>query len=280
MSKFRSLVFRVDAPAALAEWYTNILGMSVSQISEDVYECGYPTQDLRLSLRKSAESSSNNSSGMSVYWKIGIGLEDVSLGQKRILAKGVQITEPHQFQEIGFLCHLKDGAGFSLELLQDTFEKNFVKPAEKPELPLGQPGKIGQITIRSSNIEKTLALYEKSLGMKMLSIQEVEQYGFTLYFLAFTDDCPPQSDNLHAVENREWLWQRDYTTLEIQYKAGFELSGLSPDYGVGGVYIKLDQDPTPLLKQNQIAYTEIPEKDGGAKLEIKDHDGFIVNVDF
>ena len=55
---------------------------------------------------------------MSVYWKIGIGLEDVSLGQKRILAKGVQITEPHQFQEIGFLCHLKDGAGFSLELLQ------------------------------------------------------------------------------------------------------------------------------------------------------------------
>ncbi len=35
---------------------------------------------------------------MSVYWKIGIGLADVSLGQKKILAKGVQITEPHQFQ--------------------------------------------------------------------------------------------------------------------------------------------------------------------------------------
>ena len=27
------------------------------------------------------------------------------------------------------------------------------------------------------------------LGMKMLSIQEVEQYGFTLYFLAFTGRC-------------------------------------------------------------------------------------------
>jgi len=281
MSKFCSLVFRVEAPASLAEWYGNILGMTVSQISEDVYECGYPSQDLRLSLRKQDQSSTGSSSGMSVYWKIGIGLQDVKLGQKKILAKGVQVTEPHQFQEIGFLCHLKDEAGFSLELLQDTFEKNFVKPAEKPEMPLGQPGKIGQITIRSSNIEKTLALYEKCLGMKQLSIQEVEQYGFTLYFLAFTDDSPPQPDNLHAVENREWLWQRDYTTLEIQYKAGFELSGLSPSQGVGGVNIKLDKDPTPLLKQNQIAYKEISAGDGdGGKLEIEDQDGFIVNIQF
>ncbi len=36
------------------------------------------------------------------------------------------------------------------------------------------------------------------------------------------------------------------------FRAGFELSGLNPDLGVGGVNIKLDQDPTPLLKQNQV----------------------------
>ena len=40
--------------------------------------------------------------------------------------------------------------------------------------------------------------------------------------------------------------------IKIFFRAGFELTGLSPEYGVGGVYIKLEQDPTPLLKQNQV----------------------------
>ncbi len=37
---------------------------------------------------------------------------------------------------------------------------------------------------------------------------------------------------------------------------------------------------TNILLNIQIAYTEIQEKDGGAKIEIQDHDGFIVNVDY
>ena len=53
--------------------------------------------------------------------------------------------------------------------------------------------------------------------MKLLSIQDIAPYGFCLYFLGFTDDIPP-SDDLHDVSNREWLWQRPYTTLEIQFK--------------------------------------------------------------
>jgi hypothetical protein len=34
----------------------------------------------------------------------------------------------------------------------------------------------------------------------------------------YLDETPPNPENLEAVENREWLWQRPYTTLEIQYK--------------------------------------------------------------
>ena len=142
-------------------------------------------------------------SGMSVYWKIGIGLPDVDLGREKIMAQNTSVSEPAQFMEIGYLCHLKDPANNSLELLQDTFEKNFVKPEPQPDLTLGQPGKIGQITIRSSNIDKTLALYEKALGMKLLSIQSVDKYGFVLYFLAFTEETPPNSEDLNAVENRD-----------------------------------------------------------------------------
>ncbi|MEM7044079.1 MAG: VOC family protein, partial [Pseudomonadota bacterium] len=57
------------------------------------------------------------------------------------------------------------------------------------------------------------------LGMTLLSIQPVTDYGFTLYFLAFTDERPPH-DDLEAVGNREWLWQRPYTTLELQHVSG------------------------------------------------------------
>ena len=68
--------------------------------------------------------------------------------------------------------------------------------------------------------------------MKLLSIQQVEAYGFTLYFLAFTDETPPNED-LNSIEIREWLWQRPYTTIEHQqqhrqyyYKYNMEESSL------------------------------------------------------
>ena len=58
--------------------------------------------------------------------------------------------------------------------------------------------------------------------MKLLSIQQVEAYGFTLYFLAFTDETPPNED-LNSIEIREWLWQRPYTTIELQHIPGAKL---------------------------------------------------------
>lgn len=63
--------------------------------------------------------------------------------------------------------------------------------------------------------------------MSLLSIQPVLQYNFTLLFLAFTTERPPHED-LEAVENREWLWQRPYTTLELQHCSepkAFDLPG-------------------------------------------------------
>jgi catechol 2,3-dioxygenase-like lactoylglutathione lyase family enzyme len=87
---------------------------------------------------------------------------------------------------------------------------------------LGQTCLIGQITLRCSNIEKSLEFYQEILGMKLLSIQQVEAYGFTLYFLAFTDETPPNED-LNSIEIREWLWQRPYTTIELQHIPGAKL---------------------------------------------------------
>ena len=53
--------------------------------------------------------------------------------------------------------------------------------------------------------------------MKLVSIQDIAAYGFCLYFLGFTDQVPP-SDDVRDVGVREWLWQRQFTTLEIQFK--------------------------------------------------------------
>merc|ERR1719291_464416 len=51
--------------------------------------------------------------------------------------------------------------------------------------------------------------------MKLLCWYPVGDYGFDLYFLAFTDDEPPDP-NLEGVANREWTYSRPYTTLELQ----------------------------------------------------------------
>jgi hypothetical protein len=52
--------------------------------------------------------------------------------------------------------------------------------------------------------------------MQLLSVQPVDGRDFTLYFLAHAGESPPDPD-LEAVGNRPWLWQRPYTTLELQH---------------------------------------------------------------
>jgi catechol 2,3-dioxygenase-like lactoylglutathione lyase family enzyme len=134
---------------------------------------------------------------------------------------GIEVGVPSQFLDIGYLAHTQDPLGFSIELLQTTFETNAAKRQELCARDGGGLGQqvglvIGQITIRTACLEPTLCFYQ-ALGMKVLSVQPVSRYGFELYFLAFTDEDPPNVENLQAVENREWCWQRPYTTLEIQH---------------------------------------------------------------
>ena len=91
----------------------------------------------------------------------------------------------------------------------------------------------GRSPIRVADLESALAFYRDRLGMTLLSIQPVPAYGFTLYFLAFTEECPPNPD-LEAVENREWLWQRPYTTHEFQHVSGAAGAFTLPGHGEPG----------------------------------------------
>ena len=63
-----------------------------------------------------------------------------------------------------------------------------------------------QVTLRTGDLAGSLALYQDSLGMQLLSVQDVPANNFCLYFLAFTEDSPTDPDPA-ALANREWLWQ-------------------------------------------------------------------------
>ncbi len=215
LSALTGVKLNVVSSGKLSEFYTEHLGMSARQVGEHIH-LGYGGQSAELILSQSPSNQPYAYSRQDEYWKIGITLPNIDLAYDQLSAKGIPITQPRQFKDIGYLCHITDPEGFQIELLQHTFTEQPRTQEGDPDLPLGGGALIGQITLRTTNIEKDLAHYQDELGMKLLSIQPVTEFGFDLYFLGFTEDIPPNAD-LKAVENRPWLWQRPYTTLEIQH---------------------------------------------------------------
>ena len=91
--------------------------------------------------------------------------------------------------------------------------------------------------------------------MKLLSIQDISAYGFCLYFLAFTSETPPVPSELESVENREWLWQRPYTTLEIQHRPGAQPCTPMDLQGEGVSHIMLNEGCDGLGLPDVTSYT-------------------------
>jgi catechol 2,3-dioxygenase-like lactoylglutathione lyase family enzyme len=240
-------ILRVKDPSQLIKFYVNNFGMedikiSTSSFPYNVSVLGYTT-NYDENFNKASDtlpsptllefhhndSSTNtpslaNSGPSNVYWKMGITLYDVDYARKILQSKQVNITDASQFEDIGYICHLKDPNGFCIELLQHDFEKTFkaniIKNGKQPlidNFPLGYPSCIGQITLHASDMDKTQKFYRDLLDMKLLSVQEVLQFDFTLYFFAWTNENPPKSDIKDATVNREWLWKRPYTTIEIRH---------------------------------------------------------------
>ncbi len=171
------------------------------------------------------DASRNANNNNARYWKIGITLADVDNARARLLAEGIEVSAARQFLDVGYLCHLNDPDGYCIELLQHDFAQHHNTVAADPAYQLGCMPTLGQITLRIKDPESSLRFYQDLLGMRLLSRQVIEPYRFTLYFLACSDELPPSPD-IDAVENREWLWQRPYTTLELQHVWDTERQGL------------------------------------------------------
>ncbi|EEE37021.1 glyoxalase/bleomycin resistance protein/dioxygenase [Rhodobacteraceae bacterium KLH11] len=221
--RLSALRLRVADPESLAAFYRDVLGMTI-QVEGANRRVGYPGQDADLLLMPGG-GGYNHDQGQR-YWKIGITLPDVDIVADHLRQNGVSVSAPRQFLDIGYMCHLSDPEGFVIELLQQDFAGNRPEGATNPAAPFARAC-IGQITLRTGDIaaEDTFC---RALGMTLLSLQEVEPFGFDLHFYAFTTDMPPNPD-LWAVENREWLWKRPYTTLEFQHIANARFAPV-PDY--------------------------------------------------
>lgn len=230
MRRLSGVVLSVSDRAKIARFYTDNLGMTARQKGGNI-RLGYGEAEIILQ----PGGGSYEHARTDRYWKIGITLPNLDLACEQLRAAGIAISAPKQFHDIGYMAHLTDPAGFQIELLQHHFQGNRPPGTGDPTLSLGGGARLGQITLRCGD---TTAMHDmcSALGLRLLSVQPVPAHGFTLYFWAFTDDSPPDP-NLSAPGNREWLWQRPYTTLEFQHipgltptpnpaYAGLEITGL------------------------------------------------------
>ncbi len=208
MPKIETLELRVCNTNQQREFYQHILGMHDLGSGR----LGYGAQEagIRFLSAQTPYAAKPND----VYWKIAIAVPNIELAYTQLTSKGITVGTPKQFQDIGYLAHFQDTEGFTIELIEHFFKGDRPKQALDQSL-LGGGAHLNLITLRTADI-KPIEKMVTHWGMKPLSVQPVENKGFTLYFYAFTRDTPP-SDDLQALENRTWLYQRRYSVLEIQH---------------------------------------------------------------
>ncbi|MEM6986027.1 MAG: VOC family protein [Pseudomonadota bacterium] len=186
------------------------------------------------------------------YWKIGIALADVDRARAALVARGVEVTSAQQFADIGYLCHLKDPDGYSIELIQHTFGPRVVPSVVAEDQALGVQPTLAHITLRVADAARSLAFYTEQLGMHLVARQDVRTHGFSLYFLACQTELPPVDDWADR-RHREWLWQRPYSLLELQHVWHPERAcaryATGPDTGFLGLVLQhaAQRDPTDLV---------------------------------
>lgn len=225
MSKLDTLTLRVSDPDAQRRFYCGVLGMS----DRGDGRVGYSDRETALRFVKAGARYVPEPADL--YWKIALSVPNVDLAYEQLRRAGVPCTTPAQFRDVGFLAKAVDPEGFTIELIDHWFEGE--RPgAAHDESRLGGGAHLSLVTLRTPDIaavEPTILAW----GMRPLSVQPVTEYGFTLYFYAFSDEDPPNAD-LKAIENRVWVYQRPYSVLEIQHVHA--LDAVNPPSRNGGGY--------------------------------------------
>jgi catechol 2,3-dioxygenase-like lactoylglutathione lyase family enzyme len=212
MQRITRHCLRVDSFDGLSEFYGDLLGMQTLG-SADEPAFGFDAAQCCLAFRATA-SAPNKPKQHDFYWKIGITLRDLDAAVAYLRSRGVQVNDPIQFLDIGYMTKLTDPNGFIIELLQQGFEGHHT-PAPDGH-PIAAQATLAHITLRVTDLDAANAYFEGALGMRLMSVQPVHEYAFCLYFFCWSDEALPDPD-LTAVANREWLWARPYAFIELQH---------------------------------------------------------------
>lgn len=246
---------RVADLARSLAFYTGVLGMceevvALQAAADSRRRCRYVgpgRADAALEFVAEAAPlrETGDTNGVDGYWKIGITVPDVDAACAQLRDAGIEVDEPAQFEDIGYLCHLRDPDGYAIELLQTSGAP--VAPGTSPFAA----ATLAHVTLRVRDPEQSLAFYRGELGMHLLSRQHIRRYEFTLYFLAFGDEAAPHA-YAEPARHREWLWGRDYTVLELQHRYGPGAQAVSADPASGylGITVRLPRGAAALAGGN------------------------------
>lgn len=207
------ICFNVRNAAGQAGFYRETLGMDPLG-DEDCPAFGYHPNQALLEFHES-EMGAYNPVADDLYWKIGITLQNLDSAVEYLNAQGWPVSAPRQFRDIGYMCHLTDPEGFQIELLQQGFEGN-PGPAPASGHPIGAQATLAHLTLRVADLSAAQEAFARDMNMRLMSVQPVPERHFCLYFYSWNDEALPEPD-LEAVGNREWLWARPYTLLELQH---------------------------------------------------------------
>lgn len=118
MKRLSGLRLQVENPEQLARFYADVLGMD-AWAEDEAWRAGYAGEDADLILLPGGCRVQHSRDER--YWKIGICLPDLDVACEQLRRKGVDVSVPHQFRDIGYMAHLHDPEGFAIELLQHDF---------------------------------------------------------------------------------------------------------------------------------------------------------------
>ena len=201
--------YRVSDLGLTRQFYSDVLGFDVADEGKAL-TCSLPNGARLVFHEAPVERHEAKKDGR--YWKIGLTMPDLDRAVAHLDRLGWVISRPRQFLDIGYMCHLNDPDGLSLELLQQGFEGRGAPGPTGHDI--GAQATLAHLTLRAETREVADAEW-LGAGMTLMSVQPVPSHGFTLYFYANTDQTPPDPD-LAAVAHREWLWRRPYALVEVQ----------------------------------------------------------------
>lgn len=225
--------YNVPSLTGLEDFYCGALGMRSFGTDKGLL-LGYDSRQCLLEFHE-GDYHPFKTSNDSLYWKIGLTFRDLDKAVEDLRTRGLSLPDPRQFLDVGYLCHLHDPNGFPIELLQQGFEGNHSTVESQGAHPVAAQATLAHVTLRVSDLPALQALCERQLKMRLMSVQRISlpERKFDLYFYGWSDEILPDPD-VEAVANREWLYARPYSLLELQHLVAPPARVAKPDKGQSG----------------------------------------------